>query len=347
MKVNWHNTRFIKGVFPYLHSAGVWATFVADYAGLLLKRRRVRKVSPGRTFIVINLLEHFGDIVACEPVARYVRQQHPDAYLVWTVREPYRELVAHNPAIDQVVVLKCLTEWMYLAASGLFDEIIDLHPQDRECPVCRRPLLKVRGNTGITIANYYNYGNLLAAYCQSAGLPVVEDQPRLYIPAETVGKVDRLGLPERFVAVHCSSNEESRDWTQEKWRQLAQHIMHERGLPVVEIGLKPHLDLGTGRYVNLCGALSLLETAEVIRRAQLFIGIDSGPAHLANAAGTYGIILLGEYRIFKRYMPYSGGYKTGENARILYHDGPAADIAVESVCAAVAEYFTQMNGGPA
>jgi len=341
MKINWRRVKYVKGILPLPHRVRVFVTFALDYLRLWLKRRSIKKDTPDRKFIVINLIEHFGDIVACEPVARYVKSRHPDAYLVWMVRKPYRDLVLHNPAIDQVFVLYCLTEWMYIAASGLFDEIIDLHPQNRECPVCRKPLLKHVGNAGITIETYYNYGNLLAAYCQSAGIPVIEDQPKLSIPRETGRRIDLLGLPERFVAVHCSSNEESRDWTQEKWRQLAQKIISDLDLPVVEIGLQPLLDLESGRYVNLCGQLSLLETAEVIRRAKMFIGIDSGPAHLANAVGTFGIILLGEYRIFKRYLPYSGGYESGENAKILYHDGPAADIPVKRVFDAVTEYFTK------
>ncbi|KAB0672327.1 glycosyltransferase family 9 protein [Oryzomonas sagensis] len=344
MKIDWRRVKYVKGILPFLHKGAVPVIFALDYLRLWLRRRKVKKEAPERKFVVINLIEHFGDIVACEPVARDVKTRDPNAYLVWMVRRPYRELVLHNPAIDQVFVLSCLTEWIYLAGSGLFDEIIDLHPQNRKCPICHRPLLKERGNTEITIETYYNYGNLLAAYCQSAGIPVIEDQPRLYIPHETGQRIDLLGLPERFVVAHCSSNEASRDWTQEKWRQLAQDVMSNLDLPVVEIGLKPLLDLESDRYVNLCGQLSLLETAEVIRRARLFIGIDSGPAHLANAVGTFGIILLGEYRNFKRYMPYSGGYANGENANILYHAGPVAEISVNRVCDAIREYVNEMNG---
>jgi ADP-heptose:LPS heptosyltransferase len=335
MKIDWRKAKYIKGILPLLHRGVVPVVFALDYLRLWLKRRSVKKEAPDCKFIVINLIEHFGDIVACEPVARYVKSRHPNAFLVWTVRKPYRELVLHNPAIDQVFVLSCFTEWIYIAKSGLFDEIIDLIPQNRECPFCRKTLLKHSGNTEITIETYYKYGNLLAAFCQSAGIPVIEDQPKLHIPHETAQRIDILGLPERFIVAHCSSNEESRDWTQKKWRQLTQNIINNLDLPVVEIGLQPLLDLKSDRYVNLCGQLSLLETAEVIRRAKLFIGIDSGPAHLANAAGTFGIILLGEYRIFKRYMPYSGAYKTGENARIIHADGTASVISVDEVYEAV------------
>ena len=43
---------------------------------------------------------------------------------------------------------------------------------------------------------------------------------------------------------------------------------------------------------NLCGQTGIAESAEIIRRATLFIGIDSGPSHLANAVKTPGVILF-------------------------------------------------------
>ncbi len=87
----------------------------------------------------------------------------------------------------------------------------------------------------------------------------------------------------------------------------------------------------TARVLNLCGRLSILETAEVIRRSALFIGIDSGPAHLANAVGTPGVILLGDFLGFRRYMPYSGGYKNGTNGRIVYADRTVRNIPADAV----------------
>jgi heptosyltransferase-3 len=80
-----------------------------------------------------------------------------------------------------------------------------------------------------------------------------------------------------------------------------------------------------------------MQTAEVIRRAALFIGIDSGPAHLANATGTPGIILLGRHAGFESYTPYSAGYADGTLADLVRCDGPAANIEVESVIARVSK----------
>jgi hypothetical protein len=42
------------------------------------------------------------DIVATEPIARHVRAMHPQAHIVWAVRDAYREMVEHNPNVDEV-----------------------------------------------------------------------------------------------------------------------------------------------------------------------------------------------------------------------------------------------------
>lgn len=337
MKIDWHKVKYIKGVLPYLHRAAVPLVFIVNYLGLWLKIRRVKGETPGRKVVVINLFEHFGDIVACEPVARYARRTYPDAFILWSVRKPFRELVEHNSSIDGILTVKCLSEWILLRKSGLFDEIIDLYLHNRECPICRRPLRKDTGNTDITTENYYNYGNLLGVFCQGAGIPALDDSPRLTIPQSEVNKIDLLGLPGDFIVVHCVSNDSGRNWDREKWRQLVENVIRDFGIHVVEIGLQPLLELDSARYVDLCGKLSLLGTAEVIRRARLFVGIDSGPAHLANAIGTFGIVLLGRYSNFDRYMPYSGKFKTGENARIIYAVGPAAEISVDTAYNALSE----------
>ena len=302
----------------------------------LLKRLRIRWLPPYRPIIVIALVEHLGDIVAAEPVARYLRRESPHAYLVWAVKRGYRGLVEHNPQLDEVLPLGCLTEWIHLARSRAFDRVVDLQLQGRECAICREPLEKPEGDRGVTFRTYYALGNLLHAFCRAAGLPVLDGTPRVYIPRGVRAQVDGLELPQGYAVIHCSSNQEERDWSAAKWRELAGEIVASTKLRVVEVGLRPLVGSSPPGCLDLCGKLSILQTAEVIRRAEVFIGIDSGPAHLANAVGTYGIILLGDYGPFTRYLPYSGAFADSRHAEILYAEqGPASTIPVQRVVEAL------------
>lgn len=288
------------------------------------KLRRVR-----RPIVAIGLVEHVGDIVACEPLVRSLRQQNPDALLVWVVRRPYRELVETNPHIDAVLTVTCLTEWIDLARRRTFDRIVDLHMRGRCCETCWLLHDRTDGRTDITVDNYYDHGSLLQIYSRLAGLLPLDDAPRMYIPQSCRAPVDRLRLPSEYVVVHGASNQAERDWEEVKWQQLVRRTAESAGMPVVEIGLKSVLAPAVAPFRDLCGRLSLLETAEVIRRARLFVGIDSGPAHIANAVGTRGVVLLGHYGPWRRYMPFSGEYASGSNAEIIYGDGPASTITVD------------------
>ena len=301
---------------------------------LLAKLARIK--TRQTKLIAVSLIENFGDIVACEPIARYLRRKHPDAFIVWFVRKPHRELLVFNPDIDRVVNVHCLTEWIWLSRRALFDEIVDLHFQGRVCQVCAVPLNKTNGDGQITQQSYYHFGSLLACCSRSAGLPELSEAPKVYLPDAIRRRINSRALPGKFVVLHCYSAEEVRDWSTPKWKQLAERVVSDSEVSIVEVGKRPALaDWNSSAYINLCGKLSLLETAEVIGRSLLFVGIDSGPAHFANALGIFGIVLLGHYHAFERYLPYSGNYSDPNKANLLYADGPVASIEVERVYQAV------------
>ena len=311
----------------------------AAAARLAAVRHRAARHFPrragARPRVVIALTEHLGDIVAAEPVARHVRRQRPDAEITWVVRRAYRELVESHPDVDNALVVGCLGEWAHLARSGAFagDEVFDLHVHGRDCPRCHQTIQQPPQRRAIDVTNYYRHGNLLEIFCRSGGLPVLTGGPRAYVTGDARAAVDALRLPGRFVAIHCASNQDVRDWEPGKWADLVASIHRVAGVPVVEVGTRavvPRPPAPAG-YRSVCGSLSILQTAEVIRRAAVFVGIDSGPAHLANAVGTYGVVLLGHYRAYRRYMPYSGAYADGSNAHIIHADGPASSIPVDQV----------------
>lgn len=294
----------------------------------------------GKKVVAIGLVEHFGDIVACEPVSRYMRSMYPNEHIVWVTGKQYQELVDANPYLDEILLVDCLTDWIKLVNHNHFDFIIDLHVNKRVCPSCRIPLDKKTGNPDITGENYYRYGSLLAAASQAAGLYPLFESPNVYINDRVSKAVDLLELPSSYVVIHCSSNERDRDWDDQKWNILVGEITERYGIHVVEVGIKPIVRSVSNAYVNLCGKLSLMETAEVLRRSSLFIGVDSGPAHLANAVKTPGVVLLGEYRSFKTYVPYGGEYASGLNAKLTYSKaGHAFEIGVDEALDSISHFL--------
>ncbi len=280
-------------------------------AGLYFKLKKARL--NGRPLIALIRTEHFGDIVAAEPLSRHVRTLYPDAHLVWFVKKPYRELIDTNPALDESFVEFCVTQRRVLLGLGVFTHAFELQFRNNNyCKVCdvflENPIALAKN---LNVYTYFNLGNLLDVFAANANLSLPQDQqPVVYLQDHHRQKVDSLGLPESFIVLHCQSNLPVKDWPPARWEALIETLSKRYSYPLIEIGLSSELKIHTPAYRSLCGQLTILETAEVIRRATYFIGLDSGPSHLANATGTFGFILMGSLNDFPSYNPYSGAYGT-------------------------------------
>ncbi|QMW05971.1 glycosyltransferase family 9 protein [Spirosoma foliorum] len=323
----------------YTHIIGKFWSAAIKYEQL----RRLKQKLGSRQLVVIILSEQMGDIIACEPVAREVRRLHPDDHIIWMVRKPYAELVSHHPDLDGFLIEKCPGERVRLLRSGIFDKVYNMHISHRKCKYCLEdPINPISDGIGLNFDNYYDRGDLLYMFSQAAGLPAITADPKMYIPKSVQEKVQSLNLLPGPIVIHCQSSHIMRDWPAANWTKLVKWLLATYPYPIIEIGLTPTVTEEHPQFRNLCGQLSLLETAEVIRQARLFIGIDSGPAHMANAMETEGIILLGKLFDFVDYLPYSGRFKRGEGVTILNDYGhPCAELPYSWVQDAVQERLGQ------
>jgi heptosyltransferase-3 len=314
------------------HITKAFLHFLPNYVRL----KNLRKKIAPRKLVNINLVEHIGDIVTCEPVARHVRKTNPGAFVVWTCKKQYLPLVASNPDIDLVLPVFCLTEWLLMCRAKLFDKTFNLHFTDVSCPACLIPVGEVSGNHGVTARTYFTNRSLLAAFCESAGVPLVDADPVLHIPETARNDADKLSLPERYVAVQTVANERQKEWGETRWKKLIEEIIATTGHAVVEIGKdQPRHGVTNPMYRKLCGKPGIMTSAEVIRRSTVFVGTDSGPAHIANALGTFSVIILGSYKWFGKYMPFCGRFARGERCAVLRAEKDLDEIGVGETLAAV------------
>lgn len=291
------------------------------------------RLTTKKRLLAISLIEHMGDIVASQPVAEYVKRTYPDHAVVWVTRPSYKKLVSEIMDVDYVCGVECITHWILIWKSGVFDEVFDLHMNMQECPCCGIRINK-NPNT-INYSNYYLEHNLLEARCILSGLPILSDAPVFKASKSAASIINELDLPSKYIVVHCKSNDKRRDWTLDNWGRLVDIVLSNHNITVVELGLSHLVHCNSDRYLDFCGKLSILESAEIIRRATLFVGIESGLAHIANAMCTPGLILVGEYSGFNKYMPYSGYYKDNAVDTILYANGPASNHNVDDVYMAI------------
>ena len=102
------------------------------------------------------------------------------------------------------------------------------------------------------------------------------------------------------VVLHVGAGTEAKQWPAEHWRQLAGRLVVEHGRQVVLVGgpgdrIIARRIVGPEAWPGLAdwtGRLGVVELAALVERAELLVGADSGPAHLAAAVGTPVVVLF-------------------------------------------------------
>lgn len=316
--------RIKRRTHQFKHGLRVLASFLETFPFVLDLRRKAK--TAGKRFIALSLPDVMGDIISAEPTIRKLRAKHLDAHIYWIVSRQYADLVKYHPDLTGFIPVLCYSEAFLLEKFGGFDEFHDMYIIGRCCYDCGF----IRQRPGIRIDKFYLDHTLGQAAASAGGLPVFEEGPVLHLPAHLDGLPSRLGLKMPYIVVHGHRPDLARTWASGKWTNLVENLS-QRGFEVVEIGGQSIMK-GTR---DMTGRLSLLDSAAVIREATLFIGIDSGPTHIANAVGTPGVVLLGKFGNFGDYMPYSGGYQDGTSGSIVRYPGNLQELSVEKVLAAV------------
>lgn len=114
--------------------------------------------------------------------------------------------------------------------------------------------------------------------------------------------LERCCVTAPYIVVHPGSGAAAKCWPAERWATLVDALA-ARGYQVLLTGsASEHALLATivaatsSAPHNLAGQLSLPELAELLRKAALVIGTDTGPLHLAVAVGSPTVHLFGPTR---------------------------------------------------
>lgn len=140
--------------------------------------------------------------------------------------------------------------------------------------------------------------HFLNAYQQQAGLPATREYPQLHLSQEELKK-DLVPAGKRYAVLHIESfsNKNYRKVYGVDWNNVAQYLM-EKGFTVVQLGKDPAPLKGV-QHVRT----SIREMMVVIKKSSLFIGIDSGPSHIAACLGTPSLLFFGAINPAFRHFP--------------------------------------------
>ncbi len=126
--------------------------------------------------------------------------------------------------------------------------------------------------------------------------------PRVFITSDRTKKIRFHHMPYVVINVNASSLALERRWPRERFVNLARWLLKNYAIKIILIGSRAEREYtrevvraidAKNRVINLAGKLSVVELANLIAKAALFISNDSGPLHLAAAlqkpvVGFYG-----------------------------------------------------------
>jgi len=124
------------------------------------------------------------------------------------------------------------------------------------------------------------------------------------------------------IVLHMGAGTAAKRWPVEHWRGVIEHIVTNDLGSLILVGTHDERHLAsavlakrnTADTVDWTGKLSVIELAHVLEQVDLFVGADSGPAHLAAAMRTPTVVLFSGTNDARQWKPQ------GSHVRVVRHD---------------------------
>ncbi|MBN2031470.1 lipopolysaccharide heptosyltransferase II [bacterium] len=297
--------------------------------------------------ILISQTAFAGDVILTTPLVQGVKQVFPEAEIHLFVKPDTSNLLKNNPHIDIIHRydkrgsergLTALLRWMGILRKEHFDAAFVPHRSLRSAVLV----------WGAGIPRRIGFRRSVGSFLFTDVVPYVSRshevdrnlqllrvfnregmkfRPELYPGPEERNEVDRffnemrIETNKKMLAMAPGSVWFTKRWLPEGFAEVAHRIWRNWGVQPILVGGKEDEYLASriagqqnGYIVNGAGKLSLLASAELIRRCSAILTNDSAPLHLAVAVGTPVVAIFGPTVPAFGFAPY------GEDHRIIQKD---------------------------
>lgn len=277
--------------------------------------------------ILIFNVNWLGDVLFSTAVIRNIRRNYPDSFIACVIPERCLPILEGNPYLNEIVFFdERLThrsvwkkiKFILLLKKKRFDMVYLLHRSFSRALICLFAGIPERIGYGRkklafvltksiplpvkdSLHRIDHYLNIII----KAGLKVTDRFPELFISqeerdyAESFLKDNALTSKDFLVGINPGGNWLPKRWPVEYWGKLCAILKHDFGAKVIVSGSVKDIelaekikDLAKSDPFIACGKLSLRQFAALAAKLDIFISADSGPLHIANAAGAKKIVAL-------------------------------------------------------
>lgn len=267
--------------------------------------------------ILIIQYNMLGDVILSTGIVKAIRDQFPNskiAYLVSPetadlVRLPFiDELVVYDKGMPMLPVIKQV--WRYDVAI-----LLDFKYRSAVIPFLARIPVRagLRHKRGLFMTHAldlpdYNYKLYITKYLaqiieDTIGLKLTHDVTRLYVADATERDVENVDLLLNSldnnaitIAISPFTSMEVKNWPVEYYREFMESLKTRYKCQFVILGGPSDSKKDFSIFpdtIDLRGRTNMTELAEVLRRADYFIGGCSAPLHLSSAVGTPAMVFYG------------------------------------------------------
>ena len=311
---------------------------VSFLISLVFYRRRDLASADIRRIVVIKL-DHLGDVILSIPALANLRERFPGAHIAIVVNPSSEPIARAIPYVDEVI---CYDARFFNRsgggkrlnlASGIrfaremrrrgFDLIVDLRgsfallvfalTSSSRYRIDRGTYL-VHRRTGRILPISEHEAEINLDMLARAGVPRRSIEMSLKLEDADLNSADSLlsigDLRTPVVVIHPGAPASLKRWSAERYAQLAGELLRECNAGIVLVGRKEERQITSSiasainhRVTDISGRTTLGQLCAILQKADLFIGNDSGPMHIAAACGTKVIGLFGPTSP-QRFGPY-------------------------------------------
>jgi len=274
-----------------------------------------------------------GDIMMALPAVRNVKLGLPGAKIYWLVNREFAPLLEGNPHVDEVIEFDRETLgrlWCSMEAweefqrlvkrlrGEKFDVVLDFQGLLRTALLGWLSGCKVRigmkdAREGAPffyselVAKPQNSDHVVDHYVKMAemlwvegGAPVFETGRNEVAEGVARQTLRAEGVDGDYAVLVAGASDPAKRWPIASYARLAERLSAEYGLSIVATGSASEagavgemVSLAKTRITDLAGKTNIPELVEVLRRARLVVGNDTGPVHIAAGLGVPMVVVFG------------------------------------------------------
>jgi len=290
--------------------------------------------------ILIIHTAFIGDIVLSTALISKVKEKYPDSDVYYLTTPLGKEILKNNPKIKEIIVYDKRGKDKGFGAFISFMRKI----RKLKIDVCLTPHRYLRSSilsllSGASIRVGYDIASLSFVYNKKIKydktkheveklLSFVDDSPKrfeleMYPSEKDKIKIDTIlknfSQNKKIILIAPGSKWFTKRWPEEYFKTLIQNLVKRDDLLIVITGGKEEKEIDLNldsKVLDLRGEISLLELAELTKRAILVVSNDSAPIHITSAFPNTRIV-----GIFGPTVKEFGFFPWSENRKVFEING--------------------------